>query len=75
MKIFVKVKPSAKKEEIKKISETNFFVAVKESPVKGKANRAVVNALSEYFKISKSQISLSIGATSKNKIFEIHENN
>jgi len=71
MKIFVRVKTSSKKEEIKKISETNFFVAVKEPPIRGKANRAIVNALAEYFKISKSQIRLALGATGKNKIFEI----
>lgn len=71
MKIFVKVKPSARKEEIRKISETNFFVSVKEPPIKGKANRAVVYALANYFKISKSQIKLLVGATGRSKIFEI----
>jgi uncharacterized protein YggU (UPF0235/DUF167 family) len=75
MKIFVKVKPSSKNAEIKKISETNFFVAVRESPVRGRANQAVIDLLAEYFKIPKSQIRLALGATSKNKIFEINLNN
>ncbi len=73
MKIFVKVKPGSKKEKIEKISETNFFVSVKEPPVQGKANRAVISALADYFKISKSQISLALGATGRNKIFEINK--
>jgi len=72
MKIFVKVKPNSKNPELKKLSETNFFVAVREPPVRGRANRAVINVLAEYFKISKSQITLALGATSKNKIFEIN---
>jgi hypothetical protein len=72
MKIFVKVKPSSKNPELKKLSETNFFVAVREPPVRGRANRAVINVLAEYFKISKSQVRLALGATSKNKIFEIN---
>ncbi|MBU1102243.1 DUF167 domain-containing protein [Patescibacteria group bacterium] len=71
MKIFVKVKPSSRNVEFKKLSETNFFVAVKEPPIRGKANRAVVSALADYFKISKAQIKLALGATGKNKIFEI----
>jgi len=75
MKIFIKVKPSSRNVEIKKISETNFFVAVREPPVRGRANRAVINVLAEYFKISKSQIRLALGATGKNKIFEINEHN
>lgn len=73
MKIFVKVKPSARVQEIKKISETNFFVAVKQPPVQGKANRAVIAALADYFNIPQSQIRLAVGATSKSKIFEIIE--
>ncbi len=76
MKIFVKVKPSSRNAEFKKISETNFFVAVREPPIRGKANRAAINVLANYFKISKSQIRLALGATGKNKIFEIdYENN
>ena len=71
MKIFVKVRSSSKNPELKKLSETNFFVAVKEPSVRGRANRAVINVLAEYFEIPKSQITLALGATSKNKIFEI----
>ena len=71
MKIFVKVRPNANEEKIEKISETNFVVAVKQPPVQGKANRAVINALAVYFDIPKSQIRLALGATGKNKIFEI----
>jgi len=71
MKIFVKAKPNSKKEFVKKINETNLLVAVKEPPVKSRANAAIQKALAEYFKVSLSQIILVSGFSSKNKIFEI----
>ena len=71
MKIFVKAKPNSKREKIEKISETNFAVSVCAPPVKGKANRAVVRALADYFKISESRLRIAAGNTSKNKIIEI----
>ena len=51
MKIFVKAKPNAKVERVEKIDETHFVVAVKEPPLRGKANAAIVSALAEYFGI------------------------
>ncbi|MDQ7056768.1 MAG: DUF167 family protein [Persephonella sp.] len=42
MKIKVRVKPNAKKEEIKKISEDFYEVRVTVVPEKGKANKKVV---------------------------------
>jgi len=71
MKIFVRAKPNSKKEFVEKISETNLIVAVKEPPVKGRANAAIQKALAEYFKVSPSQVVLVSGFSSKNKIFEI----
>lgn len=72
MKIFVKVKSTAKKESVGRIDKTHFVVSVKEPPVKGMANKAVVKALSSFFNISPGNIFLSKGATSNQKIFEIY---
>jgi uncharacterized protein (TIGR00251 family) len=71
MKIFVKAKPNAKKEEIKKISNTEFVVAVKEPPQGGKANEAIVRALADYFGVAKSRVKIKTGQTNRNKIVEI----
>lgn len=71
MKFFIKVKSGAKEAKIKKISETNFEIWVKEPAKDGKANRAVVEALAEYLKISKSRFEIISGKTSKQKIIEI----
>jgi hypothetical protein len=71
MKIFVKVKPKAKEEKVIKISDTNFKLLVKEPPEKGRANRAVLKALADYFGTSQSNIKIISGSTSKLKIIEI----
>ncbi|MDP4007513.1 MAG: DUF167 domain-containing protein [bacterium] len=68
MKIFVKAKPGANKEYIKKISETNFVIEVTEPPKKGKANKAIVRVLKEYFG---KEVRLVSGFASRQKVFEI----
>ena len=45
MKISITVKPSARKEKVEQVGEAEFKVAVKEPPVEGRANRAVVRVL------------------------------
>lgn len=72
MRIFVKAKPSSKKPGIEKIDETHFEVSVKEPPVKGLANRAIVQSLAEYFDVSPSQIFLVSGFSSRQKVFEVN---
>ncbi|MCM8783700.1 MAG: DUF167 domain-containing protein [Candidatus Omnitrophica bacterium] len=71
MKISVKVKPNAKQEKIEKISENKFQVWVKEPPKDHKANRAVIEVLSNYFSVSKSQIRIIWDFYSKQKYIEV----
>lgn len=71
LKLFVKVKPKAKENKIERLDDTNFVVWVTQPPVKGKANKVVIELLSEYLKIQKSRIKLRAGTTSKYKIVEI----
>jgi len=71
MKIFVKAKPNAKEEKIEKISDNNFIVSVKEPPVQGRANAAIIKALAEYFGINKNQLEIVAGYTNREKIIEI----
>ncbi|EKE14955.1 MAG: hypothetical protein ACD_12C00223G0003 [uncultured bacterium] len=72
MKVFVKAKPGAKEEKIEKIDETHFVIIVKEPPVRGKANKAIIEVLAQYFKTNKSACRLISGFSSKNKIVEIN---
>jgi uncharacterized protein (TIGR00251 family) len=74
--MFLKVKVFAgcKKEEIVKKKDDEFEVRVKEKAEKGKANRAAIKVLANYFKIDESKIRLVKGSKERNKIFEIKEN-
>ncbi len=71
MKIHVLARPGRKKEYIKYIGRASFQVAVKELPIKGQSNLAIIEKLSEYFKIPKSEIKLIHGQFAKQKVFEI----
>ncbi len=71
MLIKIKVFPYSKKEEITKKAEDSFEIKVKEKPIRGEANRRVVEVLSLYFKIPGAKIRLIKGFKERNKIFEI----
>lgn len=71
MKIHIKVKPNAYEEKIEKIDNNNFVVSVKEPPQNGLANKGVVKALANYFKVPQSSVAIKKGFASKNKIVEI----
>lgn len=71
MKISVKVKLKAKEEKCEKIGESNFAIFVKNAPIEGRANEAVVKILAKYFGVSKSQIKIISGLKSRQKIIGI----
>ena len=72
MLIKIKVFPGSKKEEIIKKTEDSFEIRVREKPIKGEANQAVINLLGFYFKVPKQEIRLIKGFRQRNKIFEIN---
>ena len=71
MIIKVKVFPSAGKREIIKKTEDSFEIWVKEKPIKGQANRAVINALAEHFNIPQENVKLIKGFQQRNKVFNV----
>ncbi len=71
MKIFVLVKPKSKEEKIEKVDDNHFVIKVKEPPVQGRANLAIIRVLADYFNIDNSKIRIISGHTFKNKIIEI----
>ena len=73
MLIRVKVFPNSKKEEIIKKLEDSFEICVREKPIRGLANKAVIRSLAFYFKLPESKIRLVKGFRERNKIFEITE--
>ncbi len=71
MKLEIIAHPNSKKPRVEKDLFGKINVYVSEPPLEGKANKAVIEALSEYLNIKKYQINLIGGAKSKQKIFEI----
>lgn len=81
MRIFVKVKAGSSKNKVEEPPQRllqaderlndYYTVYVKEPPVEGKANDAVVRTLAEYFDVARTQVTLISGAISKIKVFEV----
>ena len=69
IKISVKAKPNSNENKVEKIDDQNFVVSVKEPPVNGMANRAIVKALSEYFHTP--NVRIVSGHTSRQKVVEV----
>lgn len=70
MKIEVKVFPKASRSEIVE-KDGKIKVYITAAPDKGKANKAVIDLMSERYKVKKSNVKIVLGETSRNKIIEI----
>jgi uncharacterized protein len=73
MRVSIIAHPNSKKPRIEKDLLGTLHIHVNAPPLEGKANKAVIEALSEYFKVKKSRILLISGTKSKTKVFEITE--
>jgi len=73
MKIFVSVKPNARREEVQKVDDAHFVVRANAPAKEGKANRRVEELLAEYFDVPKMSVWLVGGRTSKEKTFDIKQ--
>lgn len=67
MKFTVIVKPNARKSAVEKIDEKTYKVSVAAAPAEGKANKAVIGLLAEYFDVPKSRIEIKSGYSSPRK--------
>jgi len=72
MKLTIFAKPNSKVAKIEKVDEMTYKVFVVEPPVKGMANRAIIDALADFFNVPKSSPRIISGYTSSTKIIEIH---
>lgn len=63
--------PNAKEARVTRTSETSFEVRVDEKAVAGRANKRLLEILSEHFEVAKSRITIVRGARSKDKVVEI----
>ena len=71
MLVKVRVTPNSKEARVVKVGEAEFEVKVDERAIDGRANRRLLEILSEHFSVPKSRISIVRGARSRDKILEI----
>lgn len=71
MRITVKVIPRAHKNIVELCDDGTYKVRVTTTPTDGKANIAVQKILAQYFDVSKSNVYIVRGATSRIKLVEI----
>jgi len=65
------VTPNAKEATVVKVGEADFEVRVDEPAVGGRANKRLLEILSEHFRVPKSRISVVRGARSRDKVLEV----
>ena len=72
MKISVRLKPNSRhREEVVVGSDGTYIIYTKAPAIEGRANVAAIKLLAKHFGVSKSQVRLLRGATSKYKVFDI----
>jgi uncharacterized protein len=75
MKLTVHLKPASRSESIEWVEnlfgEKTLVVKIREKPIDGEANRGLIEALSKFFDIPKSRISILHGHTSREKVVEV----
>ena len=71
VRIWVTVKPQAKREEVKKVTEGEYSVSVHAPAREGKANQAVIQLLAGYFSVPKSSVRILRGRTGRRKLVEV----
>lgn len=71
MRISVRVVPNAREPGVLLTAEGIYHVRVDAKAVGGKANRRLIEILSDHFHVPKSSISLLSGSKSREKTFEI----
>jgi len=74
MKLQVKVKPNSKLQQIEESLDGSLTVRLKSPPIDGKANKELIALLATKYNVSKSQISIKSGLSSKTKLVEINLN-
>ena len=67
----IRVIPNAKKSEFSGYRDNELVLRLNAPPVEGKANKAAVDFLADYFNVTRSAVVLLRGESSRHKIFQI----
>ena len=71
MKFKITVKPNAKKNEVTRAADGTLVIRVAVPPIEGKANKKVIEVMSEYLNKPKRSISIISGFKRRIKIIEV----
>lgn len=71
MKITVRVKPNARKDEVANQPDGTYLVSVKAPPTEGKANARLLDVLADHFGCPKKNVTILHGSRGRSKIVEI----
>jgi len=71
IKILVQVHPGAKRNEILRFENGIWHLKIAAPPIEGKANKELIDFLSEVLDVSKSRISIEKGATNRKKLLVV----
>lgn len=72
MRVSLIIKPNSKhREEVVTNDDGSLTVYTKQPAVEGKANESVIKLAAKHFSVSKSQVSIVCGQTSKHKIVDV----
>ena len=70
MRIEVRVKPNSRSDEVQEDGHC-LTVRVKEAPVEGKANKAVVRLLAKHLGVAEDRVHIIRGLKSRSKVIEV----
>lgn len=71
--LHVKVKPNSKKQDIQTITEGELLVYLKSPPTDGKANAELISLLAKAFGVTKADVRIKSGLSSRTKRVEIND--
>ncbi len=71
MRVRVHVTPNAREARVTLVGEASFEVRVDEKAMEGRANKRLVEIMSDHFGIPKSRILIVSGAKSRDKVLEV----
>lgn len=72
MKITAYIKPNSRhRQEVVKNTDETYTIYTKAPAIENRANREAITLMAQYFKVSKSQVSIVKGAAARHKIVEI----
>lgn len=73
MRIAVRVKPNSRREGVESLPDGSLQVQVNAPPSEGRANEAMIRLLAEYYRVPKSDVTITSGAGSRRKVVEVAE--